>query len=464
MKRFSQILLAVFFCAAVVLPCAAENIKPVKYVFLFIGDGMSIPQRMTAEEYSLKTGRGRLFINSMPHQAITSTNSANYFITDSAASGTAIACGEKTVNGAIGMDATKKRKLVSTAKAAKQAGRKVGVISSVTINHATPASFYANNGSRGNYYEIALNLTESDFDYFGGGGAAKNNDKKSKLYKGDIYELAAANGFKVARDRKSITALPTGSGKIFAVGASGALPYAIDRKADDMHLSEFVQQAIKHLDNEKGFFLMAEGGMIDWVCHSNDAGTTIQEILDFDNAVKVAYEFAKKHPKETLIVVTGDHETGGLTLGFAGSGYKSNIEYLKYQKCSIGVLGNKIADLGKKDAADFAAVKKLINENFNMYFADDKDQPADALKLTDAEVKELAAAFERQFPKGKFKKGSVLAREIIRIFNRKCGLAWSSGNHTALPVLTTAYGAQSEMFTGMIDNTDISKKLKQAVR
>ena len=137
---------------------------------------------------------------------------------------------------------------------------------------------------------------------------------------------------------------------------------------------------------------------------------------------------------------------------------------MKYQKCSIGVLGEKIADLGKNATVDIAAVKKLINENFNMYFADDKDQPADALKLSDAEAKELAAAFDRQFPKGKFKKSNILSREIIRIFNRKCGLAWSSGNHTALPVLTTAYGAQSEIFTGMIDNTDIAKKLKQAVR
>ena len=181
MRKISTLLLAALFFAALVLPCAAENIKPVKYVFLFIGDGMSIPQRMTAEEYSLKTGRGRLFINTMPYQAVTSTNSANYFITDSAASGTAIACGEKTVNGCIAMDASKKQNLISTAKVAKQNGRKVGIISSVTINHATPASFYANNASRGNYYEIALNLAESNFDYFGGGGAAKNNDKKSKF-------------------------------------------------------------------------------------------------------------------------------------------------------------------------------------------------------------------------------------------------------------------------------------------
>jgi alkaline phosphatase len=137
---------------------------------------------------------------------------------------------------------------------------------------------------------------------------------------------------------------------------------------------------------------------------------------------------------------------------------------LKHQKCSIGVLGEKIAELGKKEGANFADAKKIINENFNMYFADDKNQPADALKLSADEAKQLADAFARQFPQGKYKKGSALTREIIRIFNRKCGLAWSSGNHTALPVLTTAYGTQAEIFKGFIDNTDISKKLKQAVR
>ena len=462
-KMLTALFTALLLTASMML--TADAIKPVKYVFLFIGDGMSIPQRMMAEEYSKRIGSGKLYINTMPHQAVTTTRSANEFITDSAASGTAIACGEKTVNGCIGMDAMRKRNLTSTAKVAKAAGRKVGIITSITINHATPASFYANNPSRSNYYAIALDLVNSNFDYFGGGGAAKNNDKKSKLYKGDIYDLAAKAGYQVARDKKSITALQPGKGKVFAVGAPGPLPYAIDRTANDMHLAEFVQQAIQLLDNEKGFFIMTEGGRIDPVCHSNDAATVMHEIIDFDNAVKVAAEFAKKHPEETLIVVTGDHETGGLTLGFAGTGYKSYLENLQYQKCSLNSISIKIADLAKvKKVLKFDDVKPLIQKYFNLHTVADKNAKTKQLVLTKAETKELEAAFAKQFPQGKNKGGNLFARTIVRIFNNKCAVGWTTGAHTALPVLTTASGANSEMFNGFIDNTDIAKKLKMVVR
>ena len=446
---------------------AQENsaVKPVKYVFLFIGDGMSIPQRMMAEEYSVRTRQGKLFINQMPHQAVTTTRSATEFITDSAASGTAIACGEKTLNGRIGMDTAGKRKLVSTARTAKKAGRKVGIITSITINHATPASFYANNVSRSNYYAIALDLVNSNFDYFGGGGAAKNNDTKNKLYCGDIYQLAAKAGYQVAHGRKSIMELKPGSGKFFAVGNPGPLPYAIDSDDEGMRLPEFVDQAIKHLDNEKGFFIMTEGGRIDPVCHSNDAATVMHEILEFDRAVKVAKAFADKHPDETLIVVTGDHETGGLTLGFAGTGYKSYLENLRFQKCSLSKLVHTIQDISQsKKTVTFDDITGVMKKYFNMVTASDKTNDSDALVLTAAEEKQLRKAFDAQFPDGKNKGGAQLANNIVRIFNNKCALGWTTGAHTALPVLTTAYGKNGSLFNGFIDNTDISKILKQTVK
>ena len=464
MKKLLTALVFMGMLTASLMLSAAE-IKPVKYVFLFIGDGMSVPQRMMAEEYSKRLGKGKLCINSMPCQAVTSTSSADSFITDSAASGTAIACGEKTVNGCIGMDAKRKNNLTSIAKVAKDSGRKVGIITSITINHATPASFYANRTSRSNYYGIALDLVNSNFDYFGGGGAAKYNDKTSKLYKGNIYDLAAQAGYQVAKGKQAITALKPGSGKFFAVGAEGPLPYAIDRTADDMDLADFVQQAIKMLDNEKGFFIMTEGGRIDPVCHSNDAATVMHEILDFDKAVKAALEFAGKHPEETLIVVTGDHETGGLTLGFAGTGYKSYLENLQYQKCSQGGFAVKLKELAdSKGTLKFDDIKKLMKEYFNMVPAAGKKPKAGSLELSDAELKEIETAFNDQFPQGVNKGGSWLARIIVRIFNNKCAVGWTTGAHTALPVLTTASGVGAEEFNGFIDNTDIAKKLKQTVR
>ena len=461
-----KVLLAAVLIVASVCVIAAETaVKPVKYVFLFIGDGMSMPQRITADKFNQALGNTKLFINSMPHQAVTTTNSANAFITDSAASGTAIACGEKTRNGTIGMDVTRKRNLESIAKVAHKSGRKVGIITSITINHATPSSFYANNPSRSNYYNIAQDLVKSNFDYFGGGGAAAYNDKKAPGYAGSVYDLARKNGYQVAFGRKEIAALPVGKGKLWAVGAEGPLPYAIDRTENDMRLEEFVQQAIKHLDNEKGFFLMVEGGRIDTVCHANDAGTSLREVIDFDKAVKCAYDFALKHPAETLIVVTGDHETGGLSLGFANTGYKSQLENLELQKCSIDSLTAQIQALGKaKENVVFEDIVPLINKNFSMYLPDGKLPTTKHLVLTKSEVAKLKKAFERQFPKGKLGKGRPLAVEIIRCFNTKSSLAWSTGGHTAMPVLTTAYGKNASVFSNLIDNTDIAKILKQAVR
>ena len=468
MKKFFRSIFLVLACfiAANIMAQPAGSIQPVKYVFLFIGDGMSLPQRIMAKDFSKKLNNTELFINNMTYQAVTSTNSANAFITDSAASGTAIACGEKTLNGVIGMDKSRTRKLESIAKVAKKSGRKVGIVTSITINHATPAAFYANNPSRSNYYNIALDLVNSDFDYFGGGGAAAHNNEKAPGYAGDVYGLAEKNGFKVAFGRKEISALPLGKGKIWAVGASGPLPYAIDRTADDMRLEEFVQQAIKHLDNEKGFFLIVEGGKIDLVCHANDAGTTLREVLDFDQAVKAAHAFALKHPNETLIVVTGDHETGGLSMGFANTGFKSQIENLSLQKCSIDSLAEQIKALGNsKKNVTLDDLAPIMEKNFSMYMPGRPLPQGKHLVLNNTEVAKIKKAFDRQFPQGKkMDKSRVLAIEILRSFNEKCSVAWSTGGHTAMPVLTTAYGKNASLFSNFIDNTDISKILKQTVR
>ncbi len=464
MKLFRLMLAAVAVLSLTLV--VAEDIKPVKYVFLFIGDGLSIPQRMMTDEYLKRTENRGLLINQMDNQAITSTRAANAFITDSAASGTAIACGEKTNNGYIGMDATGKRRLESVAEVARDSGRKVGIISSVTLNHATPAAFYGHNISRGNDYQLGLDLIASNFDYFGGGGISNHNQNKNSMYKGDVYKLAEEAGYTVRRSVEGIRALKPGAGKVIAIGASGALPYALDKTEADIRLPEFVLQGIEMLDNPKGFFMMVEGGAIDWLCHANDAAGSLAEVIEFDNAVKVAYAFYLKHPEDTLIVVTGDHETGGLTLGFAGTGYSSFIELLGAQKCS----SSKLTQIFQKAGADdkvvtFDEIKKLITENTGLIFAADGKRAKGGLNLTESEEKAFEKAFNAQYPDGKLnKKNNKIPGEAIRILNNKASVAWTSGAHTALPVSTTAVGQESKLFSNMIDNTDISKRLKQVVR
>ena len=192
MKRLLTLFLTVMFVAVF-----AANGNAPKYIFLFIGDGMATPQRMVADEFARHAGHDRLIINQMPYHGTTRTGSVNSLVTDSAASGTAIACGEKTYNGAIGIANDKKRHLESIAYVAKKNGRKVGIVTTVTINHATPAAFYAHRTSRSQYYEIGLDLVKSGFDYFAGGGVSMSDNKKSKEYQGDINDLARKAGYKV---------------------------------------------------------------------------------------------------------------------------------------------------------------------------------------------------------------------------------------------------------------------------
>ncbi len=454
-------LFAVLFTAVVCCVFAQEIQKP-KYVFLFIGDGMSIPQRMVAEQYSklIRNGKG-LAINSLDCQGVTTTSSADSFITDSAASGTAIACGEKTNNGRIGMDAEGSRRLVSTAEVAKAAGKKVGIVSSVTINHATPAAFYAHNVSRGNYYQIGLDLIASNFDYFGGGGVAQNNKKDDPMYKGDIYDLAAEAGYIVARNRAEFEAIKPGAGKVLASGAKNELPYTIDMKDEDIRLVEFTRQAISMLeDGPNGFFLMVEGGMIDYMCHANDAATTISEVLAMDECVEVAQEFAAKHPGETLIVVTGDHETGGLTMGFAGTGYQSFIQNLSAQTCSRDVMAIKFNGLKGKTFED---AKPLITEVSGLIFDRPNEAKLGNLILSANDVNVLKNAFDRQFKDGG-NDGHSLTVAVVQMLDNKSAVAWTSGAHTALPVSTTASGVGATQFSNMLDNTNISQRMKELVK
>lgn len=461
MSRFR---FALAFALTVLLSCstllAADAVKPVKYVFLFIGDGMSIPQRMMAEEYVHRLGEPGLTINSFPHQVMTTTRSANSFITDSAAGGTALACGTKTNNHTVGVDPDGKR-LTSMAEVARDAGRKVGIITSVTINHATPAAFYGHNASRGAAYAIGLDLLNSNFDFFGGGAVDGHNDEKAAEYKGDIYDIAKNYGYTVIHEADAVKALKPGCGKILACLPEGPLPYAINSQPG-LRIADYTEKAIELLDNPKGFFMMVEGGKIDWMCHANDAASVMQEILDFDKAVKVADAFAKKHPNDTLIVVTGDHETGGLTLGFAGTGEQSFIERLKYQTVSQDVFTERLTEFaGKKGGkVTFDEVKPLITEGFGLKFSGDKDDP---MLLSESEQKTIADAFDKAF-KGEKPSPNALTVMVIRVFDNKAGLGWTSGAHTALPVNTTAKGPGSDMFEGMIDNTDVSKIMKQLVK
>ena len=450
--------------------------KP-KYVFLFIGDGLGLPQLSAAQFLFAasqgKMGEDKLLMSTFPVQGITTTYSAETAITDSAAAGTAIASGVKTYNAGIGVDANKKpyRNFTSMAK---DKGMKVGIVSSVSLDHATPAAFYAVSESRNLYHEISHQIASSGFDYFAGGGLIDPDGKKSKAPKGNAFEAITGAGYSVVSGRAEFQKLSPKSGKVMAMNDrlpdGNALPYAIDSTPSDISLAEFTAKGIELLDNPKGFFMMVEGGKIDWACHANDAMAAIGDLVAFNEAIGEAVKFMKKHPKETLIVVTGDHETGGLTVGFAGTKYDNFFTVLQGQKVSF----QHFTDVILKDyrakcggTFDFEDMKPVITASFGLKF--EGDAAADRTVLKEFEIAMLQEAFNRSMG-GETEKSKdemtyrlyggydPLAVSLTQILNQKAGLGWTTYSHTGVPVATAAVGLAAEAFGGYYDNTDLFKK------
>ena len=216
------------------------------------------------------------------------------------------------------------------------------------MDHATPAAFYAKQPSRNDYYEIAVQgITGDTVDYLAGGGFKKPTGADAENPQTDIMDLAVENGWNIPTTNDEIRSLNAESGRVLAINPvlqdSKAIHYEIDRERlaaegeDVLSLADFVQAGINVLDNENGFFMMCEGGKIDWAGHANDAATSIHETLALSDAVQVAIDFAAEHPDETLIIMTADHETGGMTIVFATTAYDTHFTYFDggRQPCRI---------------------------------------------------------------------------------------------------------------------------------
>ena len=440
-----------------------------KYVFYFIGDGMGVNQVNGTEMY-LAEQEGRigvkpLLFTTFPVGTMATTFSTTNSVTDSSAAGTALATGAKTYNGAIGMD-DNKNVLQTVAEKAKKAGKKVGVTTSVSVDHATPAAFYAHQPSRSMYYEIALDLPKADFDFYAGGGFLKPTTTADKKKVPSIFPIIEEAGYTIARGLDEYKAKAADSKKMVLIQKEGSnpscLPYAIDRKEDDLTLAQITESAISFLTkgNNKGFFLMVEGGKIDWACHGNDPATAFEEVIDMDNAVKVAYEFYKKHPKETLIVVTADHETGGLGLGTTK--YELFLKALASQKQSQDLLSKAISELrkAKGNKVSWEEVKALLADKMGFW---------KTLPLTWEQEKMLRDEYESSFVKNKivfeeslYAKTEPLAATAKKVMSQIAMVGWTSPNHTAGYVPVFAVGAGSNLFVGKMDNTEIPKRIAKA--
>jgi len=506
-KIIPWLLLALMFAAQASAAGEPYSGKPAKYVFLFIGDGMAQAQRAAAEYYLAskegqdRPGMVRLAMNALPVHGATTTYSLNSIITDSGAAGTALACGVKTYNGAIGVD-NAKTPVKSLAELAKESGLKVGIVSTVSLDHATPACFYSHQASRNSYYEISLAAAASGFNYFAGGGFKDPEGKKSPKDGAKIALMDAfkTNGYEVANTKEAVLGLKKGQDKVLAINpvldADKAMPYALDADPDkEISLARFTAKGIELLDNPKGFFMMVEGGKVDWACHANDAASSIGDVLSLDEAVAVAVEFAKKHPAETLIVVTGDHECGGLALGFAGTKYGSYYQYLSNQKLSYIAFSAKLAAFKKDHPAGDAKLEDLaglIKEGFGLTLPSPADleamkqapeadenntSPANpyGMYLKEYELTSAREAFARSMAGEKEKSKDPaeylrygeyepLTVTLTRILDAKAGLGWTTYSHTGMPVATSASGVGAQSFAGYYDNTDLNKRLAAVIR
>jgi len=501
LKTSKLVILIISFCLSSNLTFSQNNAQEeirnnykgekAKYIFYFIGDGMGLSQTTAAEAFLAATqnkkGISKLSFSKFPVTGFYTTYAEDRFITGSAAAGTAMATGHKTTINTIGLMGDKITHIDNIAEKAQKRNYKVGIVTSVSIDHATPAAFYAHQAGRNMYYHISCDLSKSNFNYFGGGGVnrpegelakkATNDlanfgmgDKNAKIKKDkNSITLAKERGYTVCDTKAEFSKLKKGDDKVLAIAprlvGGQSLPYTIDTNENDISLKDFTAKGIELLDNEDGFFMMVEGGKIDWACHANDAATSIREVIAFNAAIQEAVDFYNKHPKETLIVVAGDHETGGLGLGFSGKHYESEYALLQYQNVSYESFSNIIKNYKKNTKRHkFNDILSLLKKHFGL------GDESKNLKLSEYEMTQIKDAYVQSMKKRKKEKTDAyylkygnyepLTITACHILSQKAGVAWTSFSHTALPIPVRAIGVGSDLFKGFFDNTDIPKNIE----
>ena len=465
MKRF------IFLMTLLVITITVS--AEIKYVFYFIGDGMGSNQVLGAEMYQSAIegnplGRVQTLMTTFPYSGHASSYSKSNGITDSAAAGTCLATGKKTTNGTLGLDEDG-NEVRTIAEELKAEGWGIGIMTTVAIDHATPAAFYAHVPERNLYYKIGQQLAESGFDFFGGAGfhypQGKKDDEDINLYR-----LAEKNGYTIAHGyEEAISPEKAEAEKMILVQRTDDqgtrhgdnLPYAIDRKAGDLTLTQIVSTAIPFLEKRYNrFFMMVEGGMIDYACHGDDAATAFGEVWDMNEALTIAYKFYLAHPDETLIVVTADHETGGLALG--NSDYTLHLEMLQSQRCSSWVLSDLFTQLFKEHKKpSWAQVQQIYQEQLGFW---------ESVEISKEEEKELIQLYKAACShKGKdtqtmYKTINSLGEAGIALLNKKAHIGWTTRAHSAHAIPIFAIGNGAEVFSGWHDNTEIVPLIRKAAK
>lgn len=465
-KILRRVALTVIVATATLTATAADAPR---YVFYFIGDGMGMGPVMSALTYKrlAHPDSAPLTMTTFPVAGFCQTWSASTPVTDSAAAGTALSCGTKTKNGMLGMGPDTVS-VTSMARILKDNGWGVGVITTVAPDDATPGAFYAHVPKRSMYYDIDIQAARSDYDFLAGAALRGAIDKKGKAT--DVMDELAANNVKVVYGPAGIKEIGNAK-KVLLLGDPeknsniNDVSYTIDSVAGALNLPMMTEACLAHLERNAGdrFFMMAEGGTIDHALHANDGGTATKELLNFDEAIAVAYRFYLEHPDETLIVVTADHDTGGLTVGNKALSYMANPALIDSQRQS------------KEAFSEFC--KSILKSRHNYTWDDMREHLGDMLgfwntvKLTDEQTAELRAEFDKTFQlrdsadeKTLYASFNAFAVMVYKIFNDAAGFGFTTTSHTGNPVPVFAIGVGADMFKGLNNNIEIPTKILELLK
>lgn len=439
------------------------NAKDAKYIFYFIGDGMGPGQVMMTDTYKrLALGDSLpLTMLQLPVQSLQTTYSASSPVTDSAAAGTALSTGFKTKNSMLGMNPDTVA-VTSIAKYLHDAGYGVAIMTNVAADDATPGAFYAHVPNRGHYYEIGRQAAESGYELIAG-AALRGMNKDGKPT--GLADYIASQGVDIvtspeavaASDNRRLILIPDNSLWEWNMG------FNVDNIEGEMSVSDLTVTALNHLKRHTPdkFFMMIEGGNIDHAGHANDGGGVVKEVLAFDKAIATALDFYNSHPDETLIVITADHETGGMSVGNNHTKYMAHPELLVPQKMSkdaFSIYCDELMKAGGKPT--WEEMKQYLTDKLGFFTV---------VPISERRENRLKEVFNSTFIDGQSRRQETLyanfnqfAVEVFEMLNEKAGVGWTTLAHSGNFVPLFAIGNGAGLFTGLNDNTDVPKKILKA--
>ncbi|MEG3765730.1 alkaline phosphatase [Alteromonas sp. 14N.309.X.WAT.G.H12] len=405
------------------------NITEPKNIIMVVSDGMgpayTTAYRNFADDPATPAVENVVFDDIFVGNASTYPAPVSGYVTDSAAAATALATGVKSYNGAIGVDVNK-LPVESVLQRAKRLGMRTGVAVTSQVNHATPAAYIAHNESRKNYDAIADSYFDDRLngkfvaDVMLGGG--------TQFFEREDRDLVAEfidNGYEYVDTYNKLATLPAGS-NVLGLFAPVGLPAALD---DTRHhrLSYLTKNAIKHLENDNGFFLLVEASQVDWAGHSNDIASAMAEMDDLAATMKYLKQYVAAHP-DTLVVLTADHSTGGLSIAADGK-YVWEPQYIQQMKASVAMVAHRIVDSSDPIG--------LVEDQFGFTLSDDEKAQVTAIATMDDSKNRTAG--------------------LKTLLDKRTNTGWTTSGHTGVDVEVFAFGAGYEAFAGQIDNTDIAK-------